>query len=442
MVIRLSKLKVQPAPIQEGWLVATSCIENPKISLFSITCFYYRMAECLKPVAEELLKKIRKWKPEPDSERLYMALSRSKIPDRVPFMELFADGEIMAAVLGKPLNYFYKELQSEREWEERMLSLIEFYEMLGYDYVRADTRDYRTIVKESLYEKEQLALGEVGSRAYMYKTKDVAPDLSRGERAWANEHTGVIADWEDFKKFRWEDPDEIAEEGNAGLEWVCDHVPSGMGVVTGAGTVLEPVMWLMGIKNFYISLYKQPDLVDAMFRKVGELSIARFKLAARTSRKIVALWGSDDWGYRSGLMISPEMMRRWVLPIHRQQAEIAHSRGSLYLLHSCGNLKAIMEDIIDYVKVDAKHSFEDTYLPVTEAKRLYGKRIGIIGGVDMDFLSRRSVNEVREYVRNILKVCKPGGGYCLGSGNTVANYVPLENYLAMLDVGLEEGWYS
>jgi uroporphyrinogen decarboxylase len=141
-------------------------------------------------------------------------------------------------------------------------------------------------------------------------------------------------------------------------------------------------------------------------------------------------------------MISPAMMRRWVFPVHKKMAEMAHSKGSLYVLHTCGNLKAVMDDIIDDVKVDAKHSFEDTYLPVMEAKKLYGHRIGLIGGVDMDKLCRRTPNELREYVSYVLKACKPGGGYCLGSGNTVANYVPLENYLTMLNIGLEEGWYT
>ena len=396
----------------------------------------------MKPKTRQLLKKIREYKPEPNVDRLYTALSRKGTPDRVPFMELFADGEVMAAILGKPLDYFSRKLRSRREWEERMLSLIEFYETLGYDYVRADTRDFEATVKLYEQNKRVLSAGKIGSRAYRYKTIDVAAELNRGERLWANEDVGVIASWDDFKSFPWEDPETIAEEGNAGLEWVCDHVPSGMGVITGAGSVLEPVMWLMGIKNFYVSLYKQPDLVDAMFKKVGELSIERFKLAAKTSRRIVAFWGSDDWGYKNGLMISPVMMRRWVFPVHKKMAEIAHSRGSFYLLHSCGNLRAIMDDIIDYVKVDAKHSFEDTYLPVTEAKKLYGDRIALIGGIDMDVLARRNPKEVREYVSQVLKVCKPNGGYCLGSGNTVANYVPLENYLTMLNVGFQEGWYS
>lgn len=395
----------------------------------------------LKPIARQLLKSIHDRKQEPDVDRLRTALSRLGTPDRVPFMELFADGEVMATVLRKPLNFFVRRLLSEKEWEERMFALIEFYEILGYDYVRADTRDFKATLR--MYKTtEELAPGEVGSRAYRYKTKDAAPELNRGERAWANEGTGVIGDWDDFKAYRWEDPETIAEEGNAGLEWVCDHVPSCMGIVTGAGTILEPVMWLMGIQNFYVSLYRQPDLVSALFKKVAEVYIARFELAAKTTRKIIAFWGSDDWGYKNGPMISPAMMRTWVFPVHRKMAETAHSRGSLYVLHSCGNLDAVMEDIISDVKIDAKHSFEDTYLSVIEAKKRYGHRIGLVGGIDMDVLSRRTTKEVKEYVSRVLRVCKPGGGYCLGSGNSVANYVPLENYLTMLNVGLEEGWYN
>ncbi len=396
----------------------------------------------MKSVARRLLRKIREHDPQPKVERLTAALSRSGIPDRVPFMELFADDEVMAAVLDKRLNYFGKRLRSQRQWEERMLALMEFHEMLGYDYVRAETQDYRAMVKQSKNDRNLLVAGEVGSRAYRYRTVDTGADLNRGSREWANEGTGVIGDWKDFNAYPWEEPEEIADEGNAGLEWVCDHVPSGMGVVAGAGAILEPVMWMMGIKNFYVSLYKQPDLVDAMFKKATEINDARFKLAVKTSRKVVAFWGSDDWGYRNGLMISPAMMRRWVLPAHKRMAEAAHSRGSLYVLHSCGNLEAIMDDIIDDVKADAKHSFEDTYLPVAEAKKLYGRRIALIGGVYMDVLAGRSANEVREYTSSVLKACMPGGGYCLGSGNTVANYVPLENYLTMLNVGLEEGWYT
>jgi uroporphyrinogen decarboxylase len=98
--------------------------------------------------------------------------------------------------------------------------------------------------------------------------------------------------------------------------------------------------------------------------------------------------------------------------------------------------------LIDTVRIDAKHSFEDTFLSAPQAKRLYGDRIAILGGVDVDVLSRATPEQVRVYVRHILDECAPGGGYALGTGNTVTNYMPLENYLAMLEEGYRYGRFG
>jgi uroporphyrinogen decarboxylase len=35
----------------------------------------------------------------------------------------------------------------------------------------------------------------------------------------------------------------------------------------------------------------------------------------------------------------------------------------------------------------------------------------------------------------------PGGGYALGSGNSITNYMKIENYKAMLDIGTKYGKY-
>jgi uroporphyrinogen decarboxylase len=95
-----------------------------------------------------------------------------------------------------------------------------------------------------------------------------------------------------------------------------------------------------------------------------------------------------------------------------------------------------MDDFIDNVGIDAKHSFEDKIVPVEEAYRRWGDRVAILGGVDMDVLGRGSEEQVRARTRQILEVCGvKGAGYCLGTGNSVANFIPLQNYLAMLDEG-------
>ena len=50
----------------------------------------------------------------------------------------------------------------------------------------------------------------------------------------------------------------------------------------------------------------------------------------------------------------------------------------------------------------------------------------------MDKLGRMEEADLRAYVRDILDKCMPGR-FALGSGNTVANYIPVRNYLAMVD---------
>jgi uroporphyrinogen decarboxylase len=103
-----------------------------------------------------------------------------------------------------------------------------------------------------------------------------------------------------------------------------------------------------------------------------------------------------------------------------------------------------MDALIDEVGIDAKHSFEDAIMPVSEAFDKWGKRIAILGGIDVDFLIRSDEGAIRRRVRETLDVCVGGRtglgtGYCLGTGNTVANYIPVDNFLVMLDEGRRYG---
>jgi uroporphyrinogen decarboxylase len=67
--------------------------------------------------------------------------------------------------------------------------------------------------------------------------------------------------------------------------------------------------------------------------------------------------------------------------------------------------------------------------------------VAILGGVDVEILCTSTVPEVKKYTRNVLEKCMPGGGYALGSGNSITNYMKLENYKAMLDIGRKIGGY-
>ena len=196
----------------------------------------------------------------------------------------------------------------------------------------------------------------------------------------------------------------------------------------------------MGYVPLALALKDEPSLVEAVAQKVGELLVHLYTTAAEIPN-VGALWIGDDMGFRTATMISPDDLRRLVFPWLGRIAGIAHAKGMPFLLHSCGNLSQIMDDLISTVGIDARHSFEDAIQPVSEAKRLYGDRVALLGGVDMDFLCRASEEDVRAYTRHLIDACAPGGGWALGTGNSVANYIPLSNYLAMLDEGYRYGRY-
>ena len=92
-----------------------------------------------------------------------------------------------------------------------------------------------------------------------------------------------------------------------------------------------------------------------------------------------------------------------------------------------------MDNLIDVVRIDGLHSFQDVIQPVAEVKVRYGQRGALLGGVDMHKLATLSEAELRAYLRSILDVCMVDGRFAFGSGNTIANFVPLTHFAILLD---------
>jgi uroporphyrinogen decarboxylase len=220
-------------------------------------------------------------------------------------------------------------------------------------------------------------------------------------------------------------------------EFASANLPPGMGIFGClSGGILEIALNdLFGYETLSYVLYDNPELARAVFDKIGNSVCQAYKRLIGL-KNLVGFFQGDDMGFKTATLISPDFLRKYVLPWHKKLAELAQANNLLYILHSCGNLETIMEDLIKDVHIDAKHSFEDAIMPVTEAKKRYGDKVAILGGVDLDKLCRFEEDQLRSYVRGILTACLPGGGYALGTGNSVANYIPLKNYLIMLDEGL------
>jgi len=349
-------------------------------------------------------------RPSPDFDELAAVLKGDRSPRRVHFVEFAVDVEVIRYVVEHHLGH-ERPAPGDETPEDALRLQVEFFHRMGYDYVPM-WATWRNV-----------------PRLNALSAADTA-GLSRGNRSWVDEHGGVIAGWEDLEAVRWDD---ISYDLSA-LDYVAGILPDGMKMTVCGGVLFEMVLEVfLGYEGLFFLSQDEPELVEAVFERWGQKMLDCYREVVRHPA-VGAIFHADDLGHKTGTLLSPAFLRKNVFPWFRKYASLAHSAGKMCWLHSCGNLSAIMDDLIDDVRVDALHSYQDVIMPVGEFVSRYGNRIAALGGIDVDGLCRLSEEELRLYVRHTLDMCLPGR-YALGSGNTVANYIPPEHYLVMLDEG-------
>ena len=346
--------------------------------------------------------------PDPDFTRLETVLRRSGLPDRVPFFELYSNiqPQVLSA-LGRTPSPSPEISDRKERWGVSMAEHITYMLELGYDYINAS------------------ASGFVFPR-----TPDATALTRQGERSYVMAGNHTIGSREEFEQYSWPEP---STADYRPLEWVEKIMPRGMKVIAGSSGVLENVMWLLGYEGISYLLADDRQLVADMFDSVGS-RLVEYNARQADFDSVGAVVMGEDMGFKTGTLLSPDIYRELLFPWHKRLVEAVHERGKPIILHSCGNLGEVMGDIIA-CRWDARHSFEDAIEPVWAAKEKYGSEISLLGGFDMDKISRMTIAEVRAHTRVLMERCAPGGGWCLGTGNTVANYIPVDNFLAMLDEG-------
>lgn len=338
-----------------------------------------------------------------DFERLRTTLLGGQA-DAVPLLELGIHPKIKAAILGRPLAGVEDE--------------IAFMRAHGYDFVKL----------QPVYQFEQ---ARQEKRRGTHQRDAAAPD-----RAWASEHEGVITSWEDFENYEWPRPENVSY---ANFEKAARTLPDGMGIIGQYGDIFTTTWELMGFENFAMTLCEDPDLVEAVMERVAHVVLSMFETMADIEA-VGAMWYSDDIAYTGGLMVSPDFLRERFFPRLARIGAAAKRRGLPLLYHSDGVLWDVLEDIIG-AGVTSLHPIEPKAMNIAEVKERAGGRLCVCGNVDVDLLSRGTPDDIVARVRELIRTAAPGGAWCLGSSNSVPDYVRVENFLAMVRTGMAEGTY-
>ena len=247
-------------------------------------------------------------------------------------------------------------------------------------------------------------------------------------RKWASESNGVISNFDDFEKYTFP---KTSDFDYTNFEKVKSLLPDGMGVIGQYGDIFTMTWEMMGFESFSIALFENEELIKSLNDRLGKLVLSMFEYFAQ-SDAVDAIWYSDDIAYTNSLMVSPQVLDKYFFPWLKKIGDLAKQYNKPLIYHTDGILYDVFDKIIE-CGVDAIHPIEPKAMNISNVKQKYGNKLCLIGNIDVDLLSRGTVNDIRKNViKNIEEVGKDGG-YCVGSGNSIPEYVKLENYIAMIE---------
>ena len=239
----------------------------------------------------------------------------------------------------------------------------------------------------------------------------------------------------DVDGYPWEDiPNRFFADNEQYFELFAEEVLKRDNIrgVGGPGYgIFETVQDLVSYTNLCYMIYDEPEMLESVFGRVTkmyETIWARF-LKDYAEPYCVCRMG-DDLGFKSATLLPHDIIRQHIVPAYKKVVDLVHDSGRPFILHSCGKIFAVMEDILS-TGIDAKHSNEDDIAPFHDWVTLYGERICNLGGIDMNILCMKSPKEIGEIVEKTIAENVDFGGFALGCGNSIADYVPVEGFQAM-----------
>jgi uroporphyrinogen decarboxylase len=339
----------------------------------------------------------------PDFENLKATLMGGR-GHRVPNIEFLVCREIMAEFLG------VTELTVADE--------VEFYYQAGYDYA---------ITSCGLMDVS-------GVHNQDFVTAEKQQILSQGRRVWAEEHAGVLQTIADIDSYPWPDPETMDYSDFLDKS---RYLKPGMKLISVLGKIFTTAWQLFGFEKFSEMLYDNPKLVNELLSRIAEIQIRILKKVVEMDF-VGAVCISDDVAYGSGPMMSPKWLKERIFPFYRKMAEICRRARKPIIYHSDGDMTSLLETVLE-TGFNALHPVEPESMDIYQVRERVGKQLCLLGNIRVHSLATGTQEEIAALVKD--RICHLGhdGAYCVGSSNSIPDYVPLENYKTMLETSAQYG---
>lgn len=198
---------------------------------------------------------------------------------------------------------------------------------------------------------------------------------------------------------------------------------------------------LMGMAEFMICMMTLPDVARCLLDHILTFYKATYEIFLDAAGPYVQMVETaDDIGSQDGLLISPELHRKFIKPLEKQFYSLIRQKApqAFIFRHCDGAIFDIIPDLIE-VGVDVLNPIQTSCrgMDARRLKRSYGNSISFHGAIER---TSSSLDELVAEVRNAIDIFAAGGGYVLASCNHMIDVTP-EKITAMFETAHKYGKY-
>lgn len=141
----------------------------------------------------------------------------------------------------------------------------------------------------------------------------------------------------------------------------------------------------------------------------------------------------SDYCLNTGPFLSPAMFKEFITPYLAKLIKAYRDMGMHVIKHTDGNIMPIIDQLVS-CQPHALHSLDpQAGVDIKEVKRLYGKKVCLIGNVNCALMQTGTEEQIIESCRYAMEEGKPGGGYIFSTSNVVFKGMPKKSYELMMD---------
>ena len=241
---------------------------------------------------------------------------------------------------------------------------------------------------------------------------------------------------EDFRRF-WSERMQPDMASRIGGDWrerlgACRDRDFPLTVISDRwGGFFDPLSNLVGVERLCMLFHDDPAFVEEMMDAVAEFIIAMMsQVLDCTDVDVYGFW--EDMAYKTGPLIGPQMMRRFMLPRYRRVVEFLRGRGvDLIALDSDGRISELIPVWLE-AGINVLYPFEvQAGMDVVQVRRRYGRDLRIWYGIDKRALARgpQAIDAELARVEPLMRE----GGYLPGPDHSIPPDVPFDSYCYYLD---------